>query len=85
MNHYKDVPFTFEGEDYKIRVFYDENSINILAFKNHYPASGFRHQIKIPKNVPVKNVLNQDVINEYVEICKKDISEKLWERLLGKK
>jgi hypothetical protein len=82
MNQFKEISFVFEGESYEIKIFYEENLINILAFKNNYPANGFRHQIQIPKNISVKDVLNQNVINEYVEICKKDISEKRWERLM---
>lgn len=83
MIQFKKIPFTFEGEYYEIKIFYEENLINIVAFKNNYPTNGFRHQIKIPKKMPVKDVLNQNVINEYVEICKKDISERRWERLMG--
>lgn len=78
---YKQVPYSFTGSNYEIKVFYDDHSINILAFKNHYPANGFRHQIKISKNLAIKEILQQKVIDEFVEMCKKDILEKRWEKL----
>jgi len=78
---YKKVLYSFSEWDYEIKVFYDDNTINIVAFKNHYPANGFRHQIKISKNRAMKKILQQKVIDEFIEICKRDISEKRWERL----
>jgi len=82
MIFYKKVPFSFEEKNYEIRVFYDDKTINIVAFRNNYPANGFRHQIKISKNLSVEEIVNQKVINELIEISKKDIFEKRWERLL---
>jgi len=79
---YKKVPYSFAERDYEIKVFYDNNTINIVAFKNHYPANGFRHQIKISKNLVMKEMLQKKVIDEFIEICKRDISEKRWERLI---
>lgn len=78
---YKKVPYSFAESNYEINVFYDNNTINIVSFKNHYPANGFRHQIKISKNLVMKKILQQKVIDEFIEICKRDISEKRWERL----
>jgi len=78
---YKKVSFSFEEKDYDIKVFYDDKTINIVAFRNNYPANGLRHQIKISKSIPIEEILKQKVINELIEICKKDISEKRWERL----
>jgi hypothetical protein len=54
---YKKVPYSFAESNYEINVFYDNNTINIVAFKNHYPANGFRHQIKISKNLVMKEIL----------------------------
>ena len=79
---YKAIPFTFDGKDYEVKIFHDENLLNVVAFKNNYPANGFRHQIKFPKSASVKKMLGHEVIDEYVEMCKKDISEKRWERLM---
>jgi hypothetical protein len=79
---FKKVPYSFAERDYEIKVFYDNNTINIVTFKNHYPANGFRYQIKISKNLVMKEILQQKVIDEFIEICKKDISEKRWERLV---
>ena len=78
---YKKVPYSIAERNYKIKVLYDNNTINIVAFENHYPANGFRHQIKISKNLEMKEILQQKVIDEVIEICKRDISEKRWERL----
>lgn len=78
---YKKVSFSFEEKDYDIKVFYDDKTINIVAFRNNYPANGLRHQIKISKSIPIEEILKQKVIDELIEICKKDISEKRWERL----
>ena len=78
---YKKVSFSFEEKDYDIKVFYDDKTINIVAFRNNYPANGLRHQIKISKSIPIEEILKQEVIDELIEICKKDISEKRWERL----
>lgn len=78
---YKKVSFSFEEKDYDIKVFYDDKTINIVAFRNNYPANGLRHQIKISKSIPIEETLKQKVIDELIEICKKDISEKRWERL----
>ena len=79
---YKKVPYSFAESDYEIKIFYDNNTINIVTFKNHYPANGFRHQIKISKNLVMKEILQQKVIDEFIEICKRDISEKRWEKLV---
>jgi len=79
---FKEIPFNFEDEDYKTRVYYDDHIINVIAFRNNYPANGFRQQIKIPKYISVKYILHHEMIKTYAEICKEDISEKRWERLI---
>lgn len=79
---HKEIPFSFEEKDYKIKVFYEENLINIVAFRKNYPANGFRHQIQIPKSVSTEKILESDAVKDYVELCKKDISAKRWERLI---
>ena len=78
---YKKIPFIFTEKDYEIKVFYDDNTINIVAFKKHYPANGFRHRIKISKSLDMKKILQSKVIDEYIDICKKDIIEKRWDRI----
>jgi hypothetical protein len=79
---FKSIPFTFEDKDYEIKVFYNDTTINTLVFHNHYPVNGFRHQIKISKKLSVKELLERNVIDEIIEIARKDIFEKRWERLL---
>jgi len=79
---FKSIPFTFEDKDYEIKVFYDDTVINILVFHNNYPVNGFRHQIKTSKKLSVQELLKGEVIDEIIEIARKDIFEKRWERLL---
>ena len=78
---FKKVPMTFEGKEYEIRVLYDKNTINVVAFLNNYPANGFRHQMKLPKKCNIEGVLERDAANELVEISKNDIKQKRWEKL----
>ena len=79
---FKSIPFTFEEKDYVIKVFYSDTLINILVFRNNYPVNGFRHQIKISKDLSVKELLRRNVIDEIIEVARKDIFEKRWERFL---
>ena len=83
MIFFKSVPFTFEDKDYDIKVFYNDTTINTLVFHNNYPVNGFRHLIKISKKLSVKELLELNVIDEVIEIARKDIFEKRWERLLN--
>lgn len=78
---FKTFQFSFEEKEYEIRVYYNDELINVVAFYNNYPANGFRHQIKVSKKLSVNALLEKDVINEFVEISKKDILERRWERL----
>ena len=83
MIFFKSSLFTFEGKDYEIKVFYDDTTINTLVFHNNYPVNGFRHLIKLSKRLSVKELLERNVIDEIIEIARKDILEKRWERLLN--
>ena len=56
----------------------------MAAFKNNYPANGFRYQIKISKNLDYKKLLRAVSKNEIVNKCKSDITEKKWEKLVNK-
>ena len=81
MEMFKKVPFSFENENYEIRVYYDDSVISVIAFKDNYPANGLRHQIKLGKKQSPTEFLNQPVIGELIEITKTDIIEKRWARL----
>ena len=72
-------PMTFEGTKYEIRVLYDNNTINVVAFRNKHPANGFRHQIKIPKKCDAKAILEKGVATDLVEMSKNDVLQKRWE------
>ena len=79
---FKTIPFSCEDKDYEVKVFYSDTLINVFVFHKNYPANGFRHQIKVSKKFSVKTLLALKVIDEIVEIARKDIIEKRWERLL---
>ena len=78
---YKKIPFIFKEKDYEIKVFYNADTVNIVAFRKHYPANGFRHRINISKSLDMKKILQSNVIDEFTDICKKDIIEKRWDRI----
>ncbi|MGD8846993.1 MAG: hypothetical protein PVI54_15835 [Desulfobacteraceae bacterium] len=69
-------PITFEEKIYEIRVYYSDTKINIVPFLNNYPANGFRHQIQPPKKCNVQGVLKDVMLDELVEMSKKDVTEK---------
>ena len=81
MNLFKKVPFFFKEKSYDIKVFYSDTMITVVAFYNNYPANNFRHQITVSKKIPVRKLLENDVIDEIIEISKGDIVEKRSERL----
>ena len=66
---FKSIPFTFENKAYEIKIFYNDTIINVLVFHNNYPVNGFRHQIKISKNLSVKELLKSETIDEIIEIA----------------
>ena len=75
------IPFPFEGKNYEIRILYDDTTINVVAFLNNHPASGYRYQVKLPKGCDAKGILEKNDVLELVEKSKADILEKKWERL----
>lgn len=86
MNLLKKIPWEHGGNDYEIRVLYDDRTINVVAFLNSHPANGFRHQVQLPKGCDAKIVLEKHPVPDLVEACKKDIEEKRWEgfeRVIG--
>jgi len=82
MELFNSIPFIFEEEDFEIRIFYDDVTINVVSFLNGYPANGYRYQIKIPKEWNAKKILENHPVPELVEKCKNDIMENKWEILL---
>ena len=53
MELFNSIPFAFEEENYDIRIFYDDVTINVVAFLNGYRANGYRYQEKNSKRVKV--------------------------------
>ena len=78
----KKFPFDFEGKKYEIRVYYDEDIINIVAFLNNYPHNGFRYHIKVPGDRNLQKVLKKEPFSHLVDVAKDDITQKRWEKLL---
>ena len=77
----KKIPLTDEDKSYEIRILFGNNTINIVVFYKNHPANGYRHQLKIPKNIEPEKLLETEAIKEVVEISKNDIIEKRWEKL----
>ncbi len=80
MRLFKKVPIRLEEKEYEIGIFYDDTVINVVAFLDNHPANGYRHQLQLPKKCNVLGVLEQNIAEDLVEITKKDIIEKRWER-----
>ncbi|MBW2328300.1 MAG: hypothetical protein JRF04_01550 [Deltaproteobacteria bacterium] len=78
MELFNTIPFTFEEENFEIRIFYDNVTINVVSFLNDYPANGYRYQIKIPTEWNVEKLLKHYPVPELVEKCKNDIRENKW-------
>jgi hypothetical protein len=83
MKLFEKIPMTFEGKAYEIRVLYDKDTVNVAVFRNNFPANGFRHQIKIPGKCRVEGILEKGAAAELVEMSKRDITEKRWEKITG--
>jgi hypothetical protein len=78
MELFNSTTYRFENNEFQIRTYYDDTCINVIAFLNGHPASGFRYQVKLPKNCAVKKILQNAPLNELVEKCKNDINENKW-------
>jgi hypothetical protein len=83
MNLFKTYPFTFEDINYEIRVYYTDRLINVAVFRNNHPASGIRHLLHIPKNFKVMDLLEKNVLDDFIEVSKSDIVTKRWATLLS--
>jgi hypothetical protein len=77
------IPLSHEGNEYEIRVYYDDRIINVVAFQNNYPVNGFRHQIKLPKKCNIKATLEKGIANGLITTTKEDIVQKRWEGIKG--
>ena len=83
MKLFKQIPLSFEEKEYEVRVYSEDRAINIVVFLDNYPATGFRHQIMVPKKHNAASFIDSDPVQELIEISKTDITEKRWERLLN--
>jgi hypothetical protein len=84
MELFQSKQLSFEGQDYEIRVLYEEGLINVAAFRDKHPASGYRYQIKLPKRCDVLGCLERNIMDPLVEMCEKDILERRWEKAVQK-
>jgi len=83
MNLIKTIHFETNNEKYEVRIYHDLKLINFVVFKKNYPATGIRHQIMISKDKDVEKRLNQDSINYFVELSKKEISDNIWGKIIN--
>lgn len=78
MKLHKKIPWEYQKQLYEIRILHDKNLINIVLFRNNYPANGFRYQIQLPKKT---HIPNRDVYEHLIEYAKNDVIERRWEKL----
>jgi len=81
MIFFKKITHVFEEKEYEIRVLYDRNIINVAAFLDNHPATGFRHQIQLPKKCDAALVLEQGAADGLVNMTIEDIKQKRWEKI----
>lgn len=84
MHLFKSIPFGHGQEGFEIRIYYDEKTINVVAFQNNYPVNGYRYQVKIPKGCDTAEVLSVHPVPELVESCQKGIIDAQWEKMFLK-
>ena len=83
MDLFKIYPFEFEGKKYEVRIYHTDTLINSVVFKENHPATGIRNQIKTPEAIEIQHILNNESMNYFIELSKKEISDKLWKDLLN--
>ena len=77
------IPVSNQEKDFEIRVYYNDQMINVVAFQDNHPLNGFRHQIKLPKKCDVRATLENGVAGSLIAIAKEDILENRWEEIRG--
>jgi len=77
------IPFAADNKDYDVRIYQDSKLINFLVFRNNYPANGIRHQIKLSKDTDIEKLLNSDFINYFVDLVKREITDNIWQQVIG--
>ena len=81
MQLHKKVSLVHQNKDYEVRILYEDNMINAVAFFENRPANGYRHRILLPKNCSVKKMLATEIVDELIELSKSDILEKRGDKL----
>jgi len=80
MQLFKKIPFRYEEKNYEIRIYFEDNLINISTFFNNYPANGFRYQVQLQKNLDMDKILVEENFSHFVDIAKNDIIENRWQK-----
>ena len=83
MELYKNIPWDHDDRAYEIRIYYEDNIINILAFFNNRPANCFRYQIHLSKKVDIKMFLKIEKFDHIIENVKEDIKKERWKLFSG--
>ena len=78
MRLFRSIPVRVGGEDFEIRVYYEENLINVLAFHRGRPANGYRHQVQVPKECNIAELLERYPVPELVASCRNDLETGTW-------
>ena len=81
MELYKVTPVEFEGKKFEVKVLHGGNVINVVAFLNHYPADGYRHQLVLPKNCDVVKMLDSEAVSDLLDLTIAEIKEGKVEKL----
>ncbi|MFC1490919.1 hypothetical protein ACFL6K_06885 [Candidatus Latescibacterota bacterium] len=79
----KTIPFDFENKKFEIRILFGDNTLNIAAFRNNYPANGFRRQIKLTKNSTPEKALESKMVTDIIDWAKNDLFENRWDTFLS--
>ena len=80
MELFKTIEMEHEGRRYEIRVYFDERVVNVVAFRDHRPANGYRLQVQIPKGRDARDVLHRYPMDELTEACRRLMEGDTWPR-----
>jgi len=80
MQLFKKTAFEYDGKNYEVCIYFEDNLINILTFQNNYPANGFRYQVQIPQNAKIEKILVEENFSSFIDLAKNDIIENRWQK-----
>jgi hypothetical protein len=81
MKLYKTIPFGDKEQEYEIRILHEPGLINVVAFRDNYPANGYRHQIRLPNGCDVLGALESNIADDLVVAARQELSEARWDKI----